>query len=78
MNVLSKIDLIKKYGDVDYDLDYYTELPAMTRMLFGVDRQHQGDRNEKEEEMDEFAGECCDEEDFVNRARDPFQKKYRR
>ena len=38
VNVLSKIDLITKYGDVDYDLDYYTELPEMTRMLFGVDR----------------------------------------
>ena len=36
--MLSKIDLITKYGDVDYDLDYYTELPEMTRMLFGVDR----------------------------------------
>lgn len=38
VNVLSKIDLITKYGQVDYDLDYYTELPDISRMLFGVDR----------------------------------------
>ena len=38
VNVLSKIDLITKYGSVDYDLDYYTELPDISRMLFGVDR----------------------------------------
>ena len=38
MNILSKIDLISKYGNVEYDLDYYTELPDMTRMLYGVDR----------------------------------------
>ena len=38
VNILSKIDLITKYGQVDYDLDYYTELPDISRMLFGVDR----------------------------------------
>jgi singapore isolate B (sub-type 7) whole genome shotgun sequence assembly, scaffold_12 len=38
INVLSKVDLISKYGTVEYDLDYYTELPDMTRMLFSVDR----------------------------------------
>ena len=38
VNVLSKIDLITKYGQVDYDLDYYTELPDISRMLFRVDR----------------------------------------
>lgn len=41
MNILSKIDLISKYGDVDYDLDFYTSLPEVTRLLFGVDR-HSG------------------------------------
>lgn len=40
INVLSKVDLISKYGTVEYDLDYYTELPDMTRMLFSVDRQN--------------------------------------
>lgn len=38
INVLSKIDLMTKYGEVDFDLDYYTELPEITQMLFCVDR----------------------------------------
>ena len=85
MNILSKIDLIRKYGDVDYDLEYYTPLPSMTRMLFSVDRQHQSEvQHDKEEEDaivdndDDYEGEVCDEEEFVNEPKDPFQKKYRK
>ena len=84
MNILSKIDLIRKYGDVDYDLEYYTQLPSMTRMLFSVDRQHQSEvQHDKEEEDDDdvdadYEGEVCDEEEFVNEPKDPFQKKYRK
>lgn len=85
MNILSKIDLIRKYGDVDYDLEYYTQLPSMTQMLFGVDRQHQSEvQHDKEEEDDDddvdadYEGEVCDEEEFVNEPKDPFQKKYRK
>ena len=50
MNVLSKIDLITKYGDIDYDLDYYTELPDLSLMLYGVDRALQSPTEEEEEE----------------------------
>ena len=84
MNILSKIDLIRKYGDVDYDLEYYTQLPSMTQMLFGVDRQHQSEvQHDKEEDDDidvddDYEGEVCDEEEFVNEPKDPFQKKYRK
>lgn len=84
MNILSKIDLIRKYGDVDYDLEYYTQLPSMTQMLFGVDRQHQSEVQHDEEEEedidvdDDYEGEVCDEEEFVNEPKDPFQKKYRK
>ena len=68
MNILSKIDLIRKYGDVDYDLEYYTQLPSMTQMLFGVDRQHQSEvQHDKEEEdaivdNDDDADEVNDED----------------
>lgn len=83
MNILSKIDLISKYGDVEYDLDYYTELPDMTRMLYGVDRyavflsiDSRKNRNlDKSVPNDEDA---CDEEVFVKQAKDPFQQRYRK
>ena len=85
MNILSKIDLIRKYGDVDYDLEYYTQLPSMTRMLFSVDRQHlsevQHDKEEEDDDIDvddDSEGEVCDEEEFVNEPKDRFQKKYRK
>lgn len=50
MNVLSKIDLITKYGDIDYDLDYYTELPDLSLMLYGVDRALQSPTEEEDDE----------------------------
>ena len=53
MNVLSKIDLITKYGDIDYDLDYYTELPDLSLMLYGVDRALQSPTEEEEDEEDD-------------------------
>ena len=126
VNVLSKIDLITKYGDIDYDLDYYTELPDLSLMLYGVDRALQSPTEEAESEgsdsensskanrandhgkelndpngnkphdneannSDAFsrsseadfdadfdASDVCDEEEFVRRARTPFQRKYRK
>lgn len=78
MNILSKIDLIQKYGEVDYDLEYYTQLPAMTRMLYGVDRQHRSDTMINKEEEEDDGAELCDEEEFVYRAKDPFQQRYRK
>ena len=53
MNVLSKIDLITKYGDIDYDLDYYTELPDLSLMLYGVDRALQSPTEDEEDEEDD-------------------------
>ena len=53
MNVLSKIDLITKYGDIDYDLDYYTELPDLSLMLYGVDRALQSPTEEEEDDEEE-------------------------
>lgn len=53
MNVLSKIDLITKYGDIDYDLDYYTELPDLSLMLYGVDRALQPPTEEEEEDEED-------------------------
>lgn len=72
--------MIRKYGDVDYDLEYYTQLPSMTRMLFNVDKQHRSDVIEESpvEEWNESESEVCDEEEFVNDPKDPFQKKYRK
>ncbi|KAK8831542.1 hypothetical protein WA577_000626 [Blastocystis sp. JDR] len=73
VNILSKIDLISKYGDVEYDLDYYTELPDMTRMLYGVDRKNRNlDKSVPDDE------DACDEEVFVKQAKDPFQQRYRK
>ena len=56
MNVLSKIDLITKYGDIDYDLDYYTELPDLSLMLYGVDRALQSPTEEEEDCLDNASG----------------------
>ena len=53
MNVLSKIDLITKYGDIDYDLDYYTELPDLSLMLYGVDRALQSPTEDEEDDEKE-------------------------
>ena len=58
MNILSKIDLIQKYGEVDFDLEYYTQLPEMTRMLYGVDKQHRSEATIEEE--DDMMAEMCD------------------
>ena len=104
LNVLSKIDLMTKYGEVDFDLDYYTELPELTQMLYCVDRwslpfiksccrkhQRRTIQGEEVEEPDlsedsEDSNDSnrldwdsmCDEEVFVNRPKDPFQKQYRK
>lgn len=52
----------------------------MTRMLFSVDKQHRSDVIEESpvEEWNESESEVCDEEEFVNDPKDPFQKKYRK
>ena len=94
VNILSKIDLISKYGDVDYDLDFYTSLPEVTRLLFGVDRHSgplQSENGSVSSELDvahsedsedsedgEDGEEVCEEEEFVRRAKNPFRQKYRR
>ena len=91
MNILSKIDLISKYGDVDYDLDFYTSLPEVTRLLFGVDRHSgplQSENGSVSSELDvahsedgedsEDGEKVCEEEEFVRRAKNPFRQKYRR
>lgn len=86
VNILSKIDLISKYGDVDYDLDFYTSLPEVTRLLFGVDRhpgtlQSENDSGSSEPDVahsEEDSEEVCEEEEFVRRAKNPFRQKYRR
>ena len=103
INVLSKIDLMTKYGEVDFDLDYYTELPEITQMLFCVDRldleriylmiRKNRARTAQGEEIDEPSSSndepndsenntntdyMCDEEIFVNRPKDQFQKQYRK
>ena len=140
VNVLSKIDLITKFGDIDYDLEYFTELPDLSLMLYGVDRglpspaeedgmeeseqeresevqmneneskmnekmneneskmneneskmnENESKMNENESKMNEnddsfthsdaesSTSDVCEEEEFVRRARTPFQRKYRK
>lgn len=39
INVLSKIDLLSSYGELPFDLKYYTEVQDMSYLLDSLDRQ---------------------------------------
>ena len=39
INVLSKIDLLSSYGELPFDLRYYTEVQDMSYLLDSLDRQ---------------------------------------
>lgn len=39
VNVLSKIDLLSTYGELPFDLRYYTEVQDMSYLLDSLDKQ---------------------------------------
>jgi GTPase SAR1 family protein len=59
VNILSKIDLIRALGRLDFNLDYYLRsselerLPQLMRVKEGLDSASEGGQDEEEDEQDE-------------------------
>mmetsp|Transcript_892 Transcript_892/g.1185 ORF Transcript_892/g.1185 Transcript_892/m.1185 type:complete len:385 (-) Transcript_892:337-1491(-) len=66
VNVLSKVDLLHSYGELDFALDFYTDCHDLDRLVPFVDQSHK------------ISATVDDEEDAIDIANDPEYQRARR
>jgi hypothetical protein len=75
VNVLSKVDLLVKYGHLDFNLEYYTECYDLDRLVPFTDQSNTMDA-ETEEQIDDLAQDAEYQRARQQRQASPLSKKF--
>ncbi|KAL9652533.1 hypothetical protein ABK040_000103 [Willaertia magna] len=53
VNILSKVDLIQQYGELDFDIDFYTNVQDLNYLVQTIRKKKKNEEEEEEEENED-------------------------